>query len=287
MAHFDNDAAACYDCIIVVLASLCGRKQGINRDVIFIHATTLREAKFKLKTKAGLSDTSYSHCTAFPIHGTGQGSTNSPTIWCFISSELFDVHSSKAHGMVFTTPDGSLLVRLTMIGFVDDSTCITGGNETTTYNRLIEMMQEDAQLWHDLLWTLGGKLELSKCGYHAIDYEFDDYGVATMKYRPADSIRLRDHAATEVEIHLKTIFTTRKNLGHYKALTGTCKKQFEMLKQKALQLTSEIAACGGSREDVRLLVEAVRNPAVMYPIAQSFLSEKQMDEIDRVLMPRL
>ena len=182
IANFDNDAKSCYDRILVNIASLCSRKQGIDRDVIFVHAKTLKEAKFTLKTRHGISKSSYSHCTSFPIHGTGQGLTNSPTIWCFVSSELFQVHSANAHGMVFTSPDGSLRIRMTMVGFVDDSTCITGGDKNMTYEELKTQMKQDAQLWHDLLWASGGSLELPKCGFHAVDYGFDDFGVAQKRF---------------------------------------------------------------------------------------------------------
>jgi hypothetical protein len=60
---------------------MAGRKYGIHKDVVFIHAQTLEEAKFKLKTSTKIYDTSYTHCIKFPIHGTGQGSINLPIIW--------------------------------------------------------------------------------------------------------------------------------------------------------------------------------------------------------------
>ena len=58
-SNFDNDASACYDRIVCSIASLAGKKFGIHRDVIFVHAKTLEEAKFKLKTSVGISDSSY------------------------------------------------------------------------------------------------------------------------------------------------------------------------------------------------------------------------------------
>jgi hypothetical protein len=163
-ANFDNDATACYDRILCSIASLAGRKYGIHKDVIFVHAQTLEEAEFKFKTSTKISETSYRHCIKFPIHGTGQGSTNSPIIWCFIPSVLFESHNKRAHGMKFESPDGEYVVRFNMVGFVDDSTCITGGNKNDNIQELLAKMKDDAQLWHDLLWCSGGKLELSKCG---------------------------------------------------------------------------------------------------------------------------
>ena len=92
LVTFDNGAAACYDRIIPNVANLIGRKKGLHRNITFVHATTLAEAKFKLKTALVVSNDYYQHCNMFPIYGTGQGSTNSPTIWLIISSTLFDIH---------------------------------------------------------------------------------------------------------------------------------------------------------------------------------------------------
>jgi hypothetical protein len=47
VANFDNDVTSCYDCIMCAVASLAGRKYGIHKNVIFIHAQTLEEAEFK------------------------------------------------------------------------------------------------------------------------------------------------------------------------------------------------------------------------------------------------
>jgi hypothetical protein len=83
IAAFDNDAASCYDRIIVALASLLSRKFGQHSQIVWVNATTLEDARYKLKTALGTSDDSYSHCAAFPLYGTGQGSGNSPVICGF------------------------------------------------------------------------------------------------------------------------------------------------------------------------------------------------------------
>jgi Zn-finger protein len=97
----------------------------------------------KLKSSTKVSETSYKHCTEFPIHRTGQGSSNSPTIWCFISCVLFQCHNQRASGKLFTSPAGDTVVRFNMAGFVDDSTCITGCNPNDTMQQLLEKMQAE------------------------------------------------------------------------------------------------------------------------------------------------
>ncbi len=69
----------------------------------------------------GLSEDSYTHSNEHPIFGTGQGSANSPAIWCFLSSILYDCFDKTAAKATFTTPSGSEDVAIGMVGFVDDS----------------------------------------------------------------------------------------------------------------------------------------------------------------------
>jgi hypothetical protein len=43
-------------------------------------------------------------------------------IWCFISSTLFDCHKAHAFGATFESPDRTVTISFSMVGFVDDST---------------------------------------------------------------------------------------------------------------------------------------------------------------------
>eukprot|EP00957_Ditylum_brightwellii_P062233 4722663-Ditylum_brightwellii.AAC.1 len=53
-------------------------------------------------------------------------------------------------------------------------------NENATPEELICLMQEDDQLWSDLLWLTGGLLELDNCLYHFIWYVFLNDGMPVM-----------------------------------------------------------------------------------------------------------
>lgn len=72
LINFDNDASSCYDRIIISLASLINRKFGLHRRVALVHALTLQQARFHLRTRTGFSDLSYTHSIQFPIYGSGR-----------------------------------------------------------------------------------------------------------------------------------------------------------------------------------------------------------------------
>jgi hypothetical protein len=148
LINFNNDAASCYDRIISALGSILGQSHGLHRNVIFVNARTLKEAKNKLRTSTGVSKDYYSHCHAFPIYGTGQGSGNSPMILCIISSTLFKCHEEQSHSATFCSPDKSASVALSMVGFVDDGTGQVNDFEShaqPTPEALSEFMPYDAK----------------------------------------------------------------------------------------------------------------------------------------------
>jgi hypothetical protein len=125
-----------------------------------VNACTLKEAKYKLCTSTGVFVAEfYSHCYAFPIYGTGQGSGNSPIIWCIITSTLFRCHEAKSHGATFSSPNKSTSVSLSMIGLGNGSTGQVNNFENPTQptpEELSVIMKLDAKLWNDLFWISGG-----------------------------------------------------------------------------------------------------------------------------------
>ena len=132
-----------------------------------------------------------------------------------------------------------------MVGFFDDSTSITGGSPQDSYQKMKQMITADAQLWHEILWVTGGKLELSKCGYHLIYFDFDSSGLPRMRVNPPnDSVILKNQQGEEIEIKEKKIYIPRKNLGHYKALSGIFNTEFEVQREKAREVTLAINLYG-------------------------------------------
>jgi hypothetical protein len=59
---------------MVSLASLINDKYGQHRNVVLVNASTLQDARYRLKTEMGISEEAYSNCVKFPLHGTCQGS---------------------------------------------------------------------------------------------------------------------------------------------------------------------------------------------------------------------
>lgn len=187
MFSFNKNAMSCYDSINFALASLANRKYGQHRKVVLIHAKTLEQARYHLQMALSLSETEYSNCIPCLLYGTEQGSGNSPYIWLFISSTLFNVHSAQAHRATFFSPDGSIQVCITMVGFVNNT--MGSSNDFRPQDQLLideisNYMAHHAQLWQDLLHALGGGLEPQKLSYCSLYFTFLTNGTPKVVLNP-------------------------------------------------------------------------------------------------------
>jgi hypothetical protein len=119
-------------------------------------------------------------------------------------------------------------------------------------------MKDDVQLWHDLLWCSGRKLELSKCGYHVINFDFEDGDIPRIRHIQGESITLKNDHGDLIPIKSKNIYQTRINLCHAKSPADSCNKtEFERTMKKAVNIGKAIAQCGGTRSENRMLYRSV------------------------------
>ena len=146
-------------------------------------------------------------------------------------------------------------------------------------------MHPDTQLWHNLLWVSGGKLELLKCRYHLDYFDFVTSGLPLMWHIEEDCITLKDDKDEDVQIKSNNIFTPHKNLGHYKAPDDNQTIQFEVIKNNAVKLTNDIVRCSCTRPEAKMLYESVWRKSLAVTLSQLFLNLKQLDNISKRALP--
>ena len=285
------DATACYDRIIPNMAMLVSRRFGVAKSVTLANVKTLEHARYHIRTELGLSDTSYSHSDAHPIFGTGQGSGNSPMIWCFISSILFDCYEKEAFAATYCNPDHSNEIDLSMVGFVDDTNgqvnSFLAPESEETLSNIVAKAEFNAAMWTNFLSATGGALELSKCSYHVLHWNFSVNGAPVLINVRSKTEPIKVYnPITQVEELLEYLPPTvaHKTLGHYKDPAGLQYTQFQQLKAKSDTITEFLWETQLTREEAWLYYQACYVPAVVYPLTCSFLSQHQLDTIQRRAM---
>jgi hypothetical protein len=116
-----TDISGCFDRIVAPVISILNLKNGCPTAAADMHATTLQNAKYHLKTKMGVSDDFYSHSKTIPVYGNGQGAGDSPSQWCQQSAMLFNLYIQCLEGTTMSDHWGEPLVNLPMAAFADDT----------------------------------------------------------------------------------------------------------------------------------------------------------------------
>lgn len=122
IGNFDNGTSACYNRVIAEFASLASLSHSHNPSLIKTNTQALKHFKYYFRNTTNDTNAYYQHCNEYSIYRTGPGCSNSPTVWCLVSSTLFKARQTAANGAQFCSPDKSITAAFSMVGFVDDST---------------------------------------------------------------------------------------------------------------------------------------------------------------------
>jgi hypothetical protein len=287
---FSNDAKACYDRIVVNLASIVSRSFGLHHNISTIQGHMLQQAIYRIKTQLGISKGSYSHSNDSPVFGTGQGSKSSTHIWNFNSSVLFDTYDRSAYDATYYSISGSKL-RIRMTGFIDDNNCNSCEDAITHEDHsdgIISCMRFDAQLWHDLLWTSGGALELTKCQYHLMDWNFTIAGAPILNTGTDDNhVALISPTGNELRIEQLGCGTSYKTLGAFVEPLQHQSTEYKYLLSKATLHTKLLATSSCRFHHAWIYYFSVFLQSVGYGLSVCHLAPRQLQNIQRPMTPIL
>jgi exonuclease III len=277
---FSNDATSCFDRIIPSVSSIIARSYGLHRNIANMQGNMLLNAIYKIKTQLGISEASYSHTDEFPIFGTGQGSSSSPSIWTLYCSAAFDIYDQHCFGATYSSTDRSQKLNLGMTGFVDDNNAQTTGRPDESEEALAARCTHDAQLWHDILWATGGALETSKCSYQSMRFDFSNTGVPFLRHgKHGPPIVIKDPKGADITIEQLPVTQAYKILGTYQAAVVRQRQQHSVLKKKATDHCRTLALSNVSTQGAWIYYSSVFLRSVGYPLGVCHLTDSQLDSL--------
>ena len=181
LAYIENDAVGCYDrninavgCydrIINPLVLLLLRILGLSSTTTASIAATWEKTYHRIKSLYGVSSESYTNHPEKLLYGPGQGSTIGPLLWplCFLL--IFHSLSTTSPAIYLNSVDQTRPITYIGEAFVDDSGL--GTNKTKAdLGDLISKLNILAQSWEKLLYSTGGALNLSKCFWFLLSWNW-------------------------------------------------------------------------------------------------------------------
>jgi hypothetical protein len=192
-------------------------------------------------------------------------------IWCFISSMLFNIHQENAIHASYASVDGSIIIRLFMIRFVDDTYGSVNDFLRTpapSPTELTSMAQKDSQLWSNLLHWSSGALELAKSKYHTISYVFTPSGAPILQdsqVRP-DLCVTSGNCSSTMKFQYLSAHSAHKTLGCYKEPAGNQKATAKYLLDNSNCRAHQLATSPLDRKESWTYYHAVYLPSVSYSL---------------------
>jgi hypothetical protein len=187
-------------------------------------------------------------------------------------------------GANIVSPHGDQFIQVSS-GFVDDIThwCIhmdSGHSaEDLVEQYLMRHMQDTAQLWEQLLYLTGGKLELSKCFYYPITWSFDSEGAAHLvpPNQLKATITLEDSESKQsFHIATKPCHEAHKTLGVMEQPDGNNTAEFNRLLKKATNHAQILAGSILKYEETETYYFAIYLPSMNI----SGIGVQQQDSLD-------
>jgi hypothetical protein len=181
MGQFESDATACFDREIMKFVLTCYHSAGAPLRPLKMWEQVLHNIEHKVKTAYGISHECYSFAPTSLIHGPGQGSKGGTSSCPTLTSILIDGMPRLCNGLQFTDPAQQLQYEATVNIFVDVASNGTNRfldwlHEPPSAADVVEMTRHDSQTWERFLWTSGGLLNLTKCAYYILAWNFDPEG---------------------------------------------------------------------------------------------------------------
>ena len=282
-ARFDNDASACYDRIIIALAMLAARKCGMPIHAIRTHADALFFMRYAVKTIYGISEETYQGTVFEPLFGTGQGSGASPSAWLTLVVILLQTLDRLVPDRInFSSPKGDLHHSRLADAFVDDTYLgFTSSSNTATFESLVTRLQDIAQKWEHLLFLSGGKLNLAKCSWYIMRWEWDKGRPSLRPILPTDpTVTLRQgNAEGSSTIRRTKIEDSQRMLGFFLNPLGDFGDHVKYLKSKADTFAQRLMSPRLTSSDVRIFHRTTYIPSMRYGLAAVAIDEEVLGTV--------
>jgi hypothetical protein len=285
-----NDAAACFDRIIENISNATLMREGLNPKIAELHAQTLMTAKYYIKTSKGNSKIPNGHNLPEPFYGTGQGAADSMPRWSLLSDLIIRIYKEKAKTGKIYSPLSKIEISALIQAYVDD----THSNMIAqSVDHLINILKHNAALWEKLLYTIGGKLEITKCKFVIYNWLNDKNGTLTLKNNKSIGSIFIEDSETKKQLEIKEIdtLTPYKLLGVHNAPSDNQLGNKIMLEGKANKMAKLIKLADLPTNEMETCMKTIVIPTLCYGQSAMHLEEKVLSTIQRpmtqLILPKL
>ena len=197
----------------------------------------------------------------------------------------------KSRGIQFHDPEEKHSINHVMTGFVDDTTHWINNFKDSLHGRynqstMYSETNKTAQWWEQLLNASGGKLELTKCFYYNISWQFNTEGEPELMTPKSDhrvTIKSSEND-TQFTIEEKSSFASHKTLGVMENPSGNYMDEYKNIQQKSQLWHRRIINQNLNRQELKLFYQSFYLPSIRYHLIIGTFTHTQLDTIQHPIL---
>ena len=235
----------------------------------------------------GISNDSYVGTTEEPLFGTGQGSGASPAVWLTLVVVLMNTLDRITKERTrFRSPDTPSRHDRLIDAFVDDTSLVFNDSHCRmTPEQMITKMATIAQTWERLLSYSGGSLNLKKCSWSLLSWEWRNGRPALRSRDPADpSISIRTTTREGTEIRYTPTNESTRILGVYLNPIGDFTTQLKVLKDKSDKMANQLRSSRITGNNMETFLRTMYTPAMTYVLPSLAADEENLASVQTLMM---
>ena len=246
--------------------------------------------KYTVKTVYGISEDSYQGTPFAPLFGTGQGSGASPAVWLSLVVILLNTLKQVVPDRIsFRSPDGTLEHRRPVDAFVDDTAIGFTDTGDKSFLDLIQTLEHIAQTWEQLLHFSGGSLNLAKCSWYIMYWDWRN-GRPHLRDITTDdpTVQLRQGESTQqIPIRRQSLTAASRVLGVHQTPMGDFSVHISEMKKKADTYAGYLKSPRLKASDIRVFHKTIYGPAMRYSLPAIAVDEEELEQIQTKIVPTI
>lgn len=238
----------------------------------------------------GISEENYAGTPFEPLFGTGQGSGASPAIWLTLVVILMDTLDQVIpERMTFHSPASEMVHSCLIDAFVDDTSVGFTDPGFLSLKTMVSKLSNIAQTWQKLLFYSGGALNLKKCSWYIMHWDWKNGRPHMQRITEGDPTL---SMTTQGENNSQTIKrfelnTASRILGVYLSPNGDFSEQLQVLKSKADTFAIRLRSPRLHPQDILTFHSTMYAPAMRYVLPALAVDEEELSKIQATILPAM
>lgn len=247
--------------------------------------------KYTITMTHGISEENYAGTPFEPLFGTGQGSGASPAIWLTLVVILMDTLDRVIpERITFHSPDSEMVHSCLIDAFVDDTSVGFTDPGFLSLKTMVSKLSNIAQTWEKLLFYSGGALNLKKCSWYIMHWDWKKGRPHMQRITEGDpTLSMTTQGENNSQsIKRLELSTASRILGVYLSPNGDFSEQLQVLKSKADTFAIRLRSPRLHPQDILTFHSTMYAPAMRYVLpALAVDEEEELSKIQATILPAM